>query len=96
MNADIVALLIGLLGIPGYLLLLGNRFRYRTPPQRGRFWGGIIGHSAGALIAILAMMAPPVWWEGGSMLRDVAVHWSMAGLGLAGLGLGTLVGRLAR
>jgi hypothetical protein len=89
-SGSIIALLIGLLVIPSYLLFLGNRFRYKSGAQRGRFWGGIIGHSAGAIIALIAMMAPPIWWAGGGAMREMAVYWSMLVFSIIGLIAGSI------
>ena len=90
MIAGKIALLLGLFAVPAYLLSLGNRFRYRTPSERGRFWGGVIGHSLGVLVAVTAMLAPPLLWPTSSM-RDLAVHWSMVVLGVGGLVFGAIV-----
>jgi hypothetical protein len=85
-----LALLLGLFGAPAALATLGHRFRERAPLQKRRFWGGLIGYATGLALALSAMMVPPVWWEGGALLREVAVHWSM----LLGFLAGVLGGNL--
>jgi hypothetical protein len=88
MIGERVALLFGLFIAPLILLYLGQRLRERSERARRRFWGGVIGHVAGMLVATVAMLAPPIWWAGGSFARDFAVHWSM----LIGFALGLLIG----
>lgn len=89
MIGERVALLFGLFGVPALLLFMGHRLRDRAKPARRRFWAGLVGHLAGLLVSTVAMMAPPIWWAGGSFARDFAVHWSM----LIGFGLGLILGR---
>jgi hypothetical protein len=86
-----LALLLGLFGVPAALATLGHRFRERDPSERRRFWGGVIGYGVGLAVTLTAMMAPPVWWAGGGVVREVAVHWSM----LAGFLAGVLAGPLS-
>jgi len=86
-----LALLLGLFGAPAALATLGHRFRECAPLQKRRFWGGLMGYAAGLALALSAMMVPPVWWDGGALLRELAVHWSM----VAGFLLGVLAGHLS-
>ena len=90
MIGERVALLFGLFVAPLFLALYGHRLRDRGPRGRKRFWSAVIGYSFGMIIATVAMMAPPVWWAGGSFARDFAVHWAM----LVGFVGGWLVGSL--
>jgi hypothetical protein len=83
-----VALLLGLLVAPLVLLWLGHRLRDRSAVARGGFWGGVIGHAAGLLVTVLTSMVPPVWWAGGPLLRDFAVHWSPVLLAAFGIAAG--------
>ena len=83
---DRIALLIGLFAVPLIALKMGNRVRDQTPPKRRFFWGAVIGHMLGMCITVVASMFPPIWWEGGTVLRDYLVHWSM----LVGSVLGVL------
>lgn len=84
MIGERVALLVGLFLVPAYLVWLGHGLRDRTPRQRSAFWGGVIGHAAAMVVTLGAMMAPPIWWHDGGMLRDAAVHWTLI--------LGVLIG----
>ena len=85
------ALLTGLFVAPAVLLWLGHRLRRRSVRVRGAFWGGVIGHSLGMLVTLLAAHYPPVLW-GGEGWRAAAVHASM----LAGASLGAAAGIVAR
>jgi uncharacterized membrane protein YkvI len=85
------ALLLGLLVIPALLLWLGHRLRDRTPRQRGAFWGGIIGHTAALLVALLALHFPPVLWTGN--VRTAIAFWLMCVGAAAGAAIGALRAR---
>ena len=84
---DRIALLIGLFAAPVIALRLGNRFRDQSTTHRRVFWGLVIGHTCGLLLAVSAAMLPPIAWEEGPRLRDALVHWSMFG--------GSVIGALA-
>lgn len=88
MTASHIALLLGLFVAPAILLYSGHHLRDRSPRGKRRFWGGVVGHIAGMLVAAAAMMGPPVWWEGGGAFREFAVYWSM----LIGFLAGKLIG----
>jgi hypothetical protein len=83
-----VALLAGLFLVPLALLALGHRLRARTTVQRGAFWGGVIGHTLALCVALTALHAPPVLWEGD--VRVAAAFWSL----LLGGAMGALIGAL--
>ena len=82
------ALLIGLLVVPMLLLWLGHRLRDRSAVQRGAFWGGVTGHTAALIIALVALHYPPVMLTGG--VRSAAALWAMMALGAGGAALGAL------
>jgi hypothetical protein len=79
-----VALLVGFFVVPTALLALGHRLRERTALQRGAFWGGVMGHTAAVIVALVAMHWPPVVWTGGA--RVFVVFW-VALIGAIGGGL---------
>lgn len=81
------ALLLGLFIVPALLLWLGHRLRDRTPRQRGAFWGGVIGHTAALLIALLALHFPPVLWTGD--VRIAIAFWAMVVGTAAGAAIGS-------
>jgi len=83
-----LAFLFGLLVMPTLLLWLGHRLRDRTPAQRGAFWGGVTGHTAALLLAVLLLHYPPVLWTDG--IRSVVVMWGMLLGGAAGAAIGAL------
>lgn len=76
---DQIAFLVGLFAAPLVALRLGNRFRDQSASHRRLFWGIIIGHTCGMIVAVSAAMLPPIAWEEGPRLRDVLVHWSLLG-----------------
>jgi hypothetical protein len=84
-----IGLLLGLFLVPAVLLQLGHRLRHRTPRERRIFWGGLVGHSGGALISTIALMAPPVMWADGT-LRLFAAHWAMVVCALLGAIIGSI------
>ena len=85
-----VALLMGLFVAPALLLYLAHHLRLASDTRKRRFWGALCGHVAGLLLATAAMMTPPVWWSGGSVIRDLTVHWAM----VVGFAVGWLVAPL--
>jgi hypothetical protein len=88
MTISLLALLLGLFGVPTLLMILGHRLRGRSERHKRRFWGGVTGYIVGILTAVCAMMLPPVWWADGTFLRPFLVHWPM----LVGGVLGVLTG----
>lgn len=90
MTVYLLALLLGLFGVPALLMILGHRLRGRSEPHKRRFWGGVLGYIIGIVVAVCAMLLPPVSWADGTFLRPFLVHWAM----LAGGVLGVLTGPL--
>ena len=88
-----LALLAGLFAAPLALAWLGHHMRARSPRQKGAFWGGIFGHTAGLLLTLGLALAPPIVWTGGAGWRDVAVHYAMIGGFTIGATIGALRGR---
>lgn len=88
MIGERTALIVGLFVIPGILLWMGHQFRDSSLRRKRVFWGGVIGHTLALLLTLVVLMAPPVWWAGGSMMRDVAIHWSL----LVGTAIGATFG----
>ena len=85
MTAPLLALLLGLFGVPALLMGLGHRLRGRSQSHKRRFWGGALGYMVGVAVAITAMLFPPVWWSDGSFLRPFLVHWAMFIGGILGV-----------
>jgi hypothetical protein len=85
-----LALVAGLFLAPLVLAWLGHRFRDRSRRQKGAFWGGLFGHTAGLLLALGLALAPPIVWSGGAAWRDAAVHYAM----IVGFALGTAIGAM--
>ena len=93
MTLENLALLVGLFVVPALLVALGHRLRRRPPFWRRVFWGGVSGHSLAILVMLAVTVAPPVAWEGGPRLRDVAVHWAMVLGGVVGGVIGAALPR---
>lgn len=89
MTVSLLALLVGLFGVPVVLLWLGHRLRRHSPRRRAVFWGATIGYVLGMLAMLAAIHYPPVLWQGADW-RTWLVHWGM----LAGAALGAGVGAL--
>jgi hypothetical protein len=85
-----IALLLGLFVVPLVLLAAGHRLRERSTRVRGAFWGGVVGHSIAAIIAVTAMHWPPVIWTG--EVRTALALWSMLLGGVLGMLIGGLRG----
>jgi uncharacterized membrane protein len=83
-----IALLLGLFAVPAVLLALGHRLRERSHRQRGAFWGGVIGHSVAAVMAVVAMHWPPVVWTTDG--RAALVFGAMLAGGVLGAGVGAM------
>jgi hypothetical protein len=82
------AFLVGLLVMPALLVWLGHGLRGRSRRARGAFWGGVIGHSAALVAALIALHYPPVMWTGD--MRAMVAMWAMLAGGAAGAALGAL------
>lgn len=93
MIGERVALLAGLFLAPSALLWIGHGFRELSLRSKMVFWGGVIGHTLGLIITLVATMAPPIAWAGGNFWRDFAVHWSLLLGALLGAAVGAALGR---
>ena len=74
-----LALVAGLFGAPIVLLSVGHRLRYRTRLAKRLFFGGVVGHTCGLIVSVVAMLSPAVSWAGGGDVRTLLVYWSMLG-----------------
>ncbi len=77
MSLNLVALLLGLFGVPVALLWLGHRLRKRNPLRSRIFWGGVGGHCVAACLAVTLGMIPPEAWSSGDAARGFAVFWTL-------------------
>jgi len=93
MTVYLLALLLGLFGVPALLMILGHRLRGRSEPHKRRFWGGVLGYIVGIVVAVCAMLLPPVLWADGTFLRPFLVHWAMLVGGVGGVLTGPLWAR---
>lgn len=88
MSIGIAAFLLGLFGVPIALLMLGHKLRKRTDRERGAFWGAVIGHCVGGILAVTLGMIPPENWTSDETMRGFAGLWAMLVLPV----IGALVG----
>ena len=93
MTGPSIALFLGLFGVPSLLMILGHRLRGRSENHKRRFWGGVFGYFGGAILAITAMLVPPVLWPEESVLRPFLVHWPILLGGVLGILSGPLWAR---
>ena len=84
---------IGLFGVPLLLLWLGHGLRKRSPRSRGLFWGATSGYCIAIVLTSVLTMLPPYHWSTGSVVRDLAVHWSMLVLTVLGGIIGLVRGK---
>ena len=85
MIAHPLPLLLGLFGVPVILMILGHRLRGRSENHKRRFWGGVTGYIIGIVVAVTAMLLPPVVWADTAFLRPFLVHWAMLAGGVMGI-----------
>lgn len=90
MTIGLLAMLLGVFGVPFALVWIGHRLRRRTPAIRGAFWGALVAHVAIAPIALIAGMRPAAAWAPTDVLRGALGFWSL----LVGPLLGGIVGAL--
>lgn len=88
MTAGLVALLLGLFGVPAVLLWYGYRFRRRSPRGRAAFWGAVVGHCVAGVLAVVLGMIPPEAWTHDEQVRGFFGLWGLLVLPV----LGALVG----
>jgi hypothetical protein len=87
------AFTIGLYVAPLALLALGHGLRRRSARARAAFWGAVIGYGIGAIVTAVITVLPPYYWGGGSVLRELVVHWSLVVPTAVGLLLGGLTAK---
>jgi hypothetical protein len=81
---------IGLYVVPLAILALGHGLRRRSARARAAFWGAVVGYGVGALVTSAITVLPPYYWGGGSVLRELVVHWSLVIPTVIGLLVGAL------
>jgi hypothetical protein len=92
MSAGVLAMLLGLFAVPAYLLWIGHHWRNRSDRQRGAFWGGVVGHTAAAIVASIAGLYRPELWSDADVLRGFLGFWLMLVAGVGGLIVGAFLG----
>ena len=91
-----VVFTVGLYVVPLAILALGHGLKRRSTRVRGAFWGAVIGYGVGALVTSLVTVVPPFHWDGGSVVRELAVHWSLVAATAVGFLAGGAVGSAGR
>lgn len=95
MTLGIAAMLLGVFGVPVALLVIGHRFRRRSPRVRAAFWGAVTGHLVAIVVGSLAAMLPPEEWASGDTWRGAFGLWSFALFPLVGAAVATITSRRA-
>jgi hypothetical protein len=91
LTASLLAMLVGLFGVPLALLWMGHRLWRHGPMWRSIFWGGLIGHGVAACATLWASMKPAAEWGSDDTVRGFLVFWAL----LAGAVLGAVVALIA-
>jgi len=90
MSLHMMVFLLGLFGVPAGLLWLGHRLRRRTPLRAQIFWGGVMGHLWGAVLAVTVGLSRPVQWASGEVIRGFLGYWGLLLFPLVGGLVGAL------
>lgn len=84
MTMGTLAMLVGLFGVPVFLLWAGHRLRRRSPRVRVVFWGVLTGYGVASLAALAVSIYPAAMWSADDTLRGVLGFWSFVIGGLLG------------
>lgn len=84
MTMGTLAMLVGLFGVPVFLLWAGHRLRRRSPRVRVVFWGALTGYGVASLAALAVSIYPAAMWSADDTLRGVLGFWSFVIGGLLG------------
>lgn len=76
MTLGVVAMLLGVFGVPIALLWAGHKMRRRSRAWHKTFWGAIIGHLTALVIGLVAALMPPEQWAATDLWRGVFGLWS--------------------
>jgi hypothetical protein len=90
MSVNLLVFLLGLFGIPLFLLWFGHRLRRRTPRERSVFWGALIGHCVAGTVAVVWGMIPPETWTAEERARGFVGLWSLLLVPLVGAAIGAM------
>jgi hypothetical protein len=93
MSIGTIAMLVGLFGVPVFLLWSGHRLRRRTPRQRAMFWGALVGYGVASLAALAVSISPAAMWDANDTLRGVLGFWSFIIGGVLGAAGGLVFSR---
>jgi hypothetical protein len=93
MTIGTLAMLIGLFGVPVFLLWAGHRMRRRSPRVRAVFWGALAGYGVASIAALAVSIYPAAVWDATDTLRGLFGFWSFVIGSLVGAMVGLVVAR---
>jgi hypothetical protein len=76
MTPGLMALLLGVFGVPAVLVWAGHKMRRRSRAWHYAFWGAVAGHLLALVVGLVAAMAPPEMWSGDDRVRGLLGFWS--------------------
>jgi hypothetical protein len=91
MTMGFVAMMIGLIIVPGTLLWGAGRLRHASVPARRAFWGAVAGHCVAGVAAVTAGVMLPEEWTAADRMRGFLGLWSLLVLPVLGAAAGYLL-----
>ena len=80
----LAVLLLGIFGVPLWLLFAGHRVWRRSPLHRRFFRGAVFGHCIATMLATFLAVLPPHMWAANDIVRGALGVWSLVVLPLLG------------
>lgn len=88
-----VLALLGIFGVPGWLLYKGHGYRSMTPRGLRAYRGGVIGYGVALLIVATLLLLPPYLWPPSALWMKVLVSGGLLLGPVLGAGVGGLTAR---
>ena len=75
-SLQLAVLLLGIVGVPLWLLFAGRRVWQRSPRHRRFFRGAVFGHCLAAVLATFLAVLPPYLWAANDVVRGALGVWA--------------------